>query len=375
MNATGIFPFPCPALSRATVFDLPYKVIVYDTEYGADRLANIKLSRSLSGKGFNGVSTTCFSCDIYTKTVFSEGASVVFGGYMLPTFYIKEQSHSHGVSHIECYDRCKNLDIPFDYSGYEQFEFIIDSEGNKTVDETKPRWYPTSQIIRDIANQCGFTGSSPSVLRITSLCYLDFKEKSCRQILEMISKIEVGWFSANANNQLIFTPFSPEKEGFSIDENDRTEIQLRGTKAISGIVAEDEVYGGIYSSGASWDHSERISGRRITADIAASMVSQILGDGGSYEYNGWECSAAIVPMIYSIGDCIAYDKKALPILDISCDFTALGIIAAMSAPAADTSFSEYQDLYSRQLDGTLKLDRVFGCSVATVGGMGLCLEV
>ena len=86
MKDTGIFPFLWSALSRATVFDLPYKVIVYGTEYTADRLANIKLSRSLDGKGFNGVSTTCFSCDIYTETVFSEGASVIFDGYLLPTW-------------------------------------------------------------------------------------------------------------------------------------------------------------------------------------------------------------------------------------------------------------------------------------------------
>ena len=74
---------------------------------------------------------------------------------------------------------------------------------------------------------------------------------------------------------------------------------------------------------------------------------------------------------YNIGDCVAYGGKALPVLDISCDFTALGIIAAMSAPAADTSFSEYQDLYSRRLDGSVKLDRVFGCAVISQGGLGL----
>lgn len=101
------------------------------------------------------------------------------------------------------------------------------------------------------------------------------------------------------------------------------------------------------------------------------MVSQILGDGGSYVYNGWECSAALISFPYNIGDCVAYDGRALPILDISCDFTALGIVAAMSAPAADNSFSEYQDLYSRKLDGAVKLDRVFGCAVISQGGFGL----
>ena len=362
MKDTGIFPFLWSALSRATAFDLPYKVIVYGTEYTADRLANIKLSRSLEGKGFKGVSTTCFSCDIYTETVFSEGASVIFDGYLLPTFYIASQSHSDGVSHIECYDCCKNLDIPFNYSGYEQFE---------NGDKSKAMWYPTSQVIGDIANQCGFADSSPSASRMAQLCYNDFKGKSCRQILEDISKLEVGWWLANGDDQLVFSAFSPNKTGVEIAEDDRAEIQLRGTKTITGIVAEDEIYGGIYDSGSGWRNSERISGRYITAEKAASMVSQIVGDGGSFEYNGWECSAVLISAPYNIGDCVAYGGKALPVLDISCDFTALGIIAAMSAPAADTSFSEYQDLYSRRLDGSVKLDRVFGCAVISQGGLGL----
>ena len=329
-------------------------------------MANIRLSRSLSGKGFDGVSTTCFSCDIYTDTVFSEGASVIFEGYLLPTFYIASQSHSEGVSHIECYDCCKNLDVPFDYSGYEQFE----KKSDGTYDESKAKWYPTSGILGAIANQCGFSSSSPAVSRLTQMCYNDFKGKTCRQILEDVAKVEVGhWL--DSDDHLVFSAFSPSKTGFEIAENDRTEIQLRGSKTISGIVAEDEIYGGVYSSGQPWKYSERISGRYLTAEKAAAMVAQILGSGGSYVYNGWECSSAIVSMPYNIGDCIAYGGKVLPILDISCDFTDLGIIAAMSAPAADTSFSEYQDLWSRQMDGTVKLDRVFGCAVMCQGGFGL----
>ena len=299
----------------------------------------------------------------------------MFEGYLLPTFYIASQSHSDGVSHIECYDCCKNLDVPFDYSGFEQFEYTYDDDGNKIVDESKAMMYPTSNILGALASQCGFASSSPSASRLPQMCYLEFKGKTCRQILEDVSKVEVGYWCANSDNQLVFSAFSPNRTGMEIAENDRTEIQLRGSKTISGIVAEDEIYGGIYSSGQPRKNSERISGRYLTAVKAAAIVSQILGSGGSYVYNGWECSSAIVSMPYNIGDCIAYGGRALPILDISCDFTDLGIIAAMSAPAADTSFSEYQDLWSRQIDGTVKLDRVFGCSVATVGGVGFCLGV
>lgn len=295
----------------------------------------------------------------------------MFDGYLLPTFYIASQSHSNGVSHIECYDCCKNLDIPFDYSGYEQFN----KKSDGTYDETAPKWYATAQVLGDVAHQCGFAASSPSSLRMPQLCYNDFAGRSCREILEEVSKLGVGWWITGGDDSLVFVSFYPDKTGFEIKENDRSEIRMKGTKTITGIVAEDEIYGGIYDSGSVWKNSERLSGRYITAEKAASMVSQILGDGGCYVYCGWECSEAIISYPYNIGDCVSYDGYALPILDISCDFTALGIIAAMSAPAADTSFSEYQDLYSRQLDGSLKLDRVFGCSVATVGGIGLCLEV
>lgn len=287
---------------------------------------------------------------------------MVFEGYLLPTFYIASQSHSDGVSHIECYDCCKNLDVPFDYSGYEQFE----KKSDGTYDESKAKWYPTSGIIGAIANQCGFRGGSVFSSRLPKMCYNDFKGKTCRQILEDISKVEVGhWL--DSDDELVFSTFSQNMTGFEIAENDRSEIQLRGSKNISGIVAEDEIYGGVYSSGSGWKNSERISGRYVDAIKAADMAYQIIG----YMYNGWECSSAIVSMPYNIGDCIAYNGKVLPILDISCDFTDLGIIAAMSAPAADTSFSEYQDLWSRQMDGTVKLDRVFGCAVINQSGFGL----
>jgi len=325
------------------------------------------LERSLSGKGFDGISTNCFSCDIYTDTVFSEGAEVIFDGYLLPSFYIASQSHSAGVSHIECYDCCKNLDIPFDYSGYEQFEKSSDG----TEDKSSPKWYPTSQVIGSIAAQCGFSGSSPAVSRLTELCYNDFAGKSCRQILEDISKIELGHFLCIFGNALAFVPFSPDKEGAEFLEADRSEIMLRGCKSITGIVAEDEIYGGIYSSGSGWRNTEIISGRYLSKERAAAMVSQLLGGGGCYEYNGWECAEAVVSMPYNIGDCIAYNGKALPILDISCRFTDMGIIASMSAPAADTSFSEYRELYARQLDGTVRLDRLFGCSRMTRDGVKL----
>ena len=54
--------------------------------------------RSLEGKGFDGVATTEFSCDVWSSVPFIEGSKVTFNGYLLPDFYIAQQSYSGGVA-------------------------------------------------------------------------------------------------------------------------------------------------------------------------------------------------------------------------------------------------------------------------------------
>ena len=114
--------------------------------YSADCLANIRLRKSIDGKGFSGVSTAEFSCDIYTGDYHAEGETVVFSGCGLSVFYAAECGYSGGVLSITAYDLCKNLDIPFDYSGYEQFN-----------DDKTGKYYDTTMIVAAIANQCGFS--------------------------------------------------------------------------------------------------------------------------------------------------------------------------------------------------------------------------
>lgn len=338
---------------------MDYAVYTGSTEYTADKLANIRLSRGLEGKGFYGVSTSSFSCDIYTEYPLSEGAVIKFSELMEYNFTVAEQSHSGHVASITAYDYCKNLDLPFDYSGYTQF----DSDG-------KAIWYATSLIINGIANQCGFSSAVTGSPRMPELCYNDFAGKSCRQILIDLSKVNVGfWY--DSGGVLNFRTFSPSVSGLNIADENRSELKILGKKTISGIFAEDEIYGKDYSTGSPWQNTERLSGRYLTAELVQQMTGQILSDGGSYDYFGWECPQILTYAIYNIGDCIAYEGNDLPVLNANFEFTAMGIIANLSSPAPDNSFSEYHDLYSRKLEGKVAYERVLGCTVTTQDGFGL----
>lgn len=319
------------------------------------------------------MATTEFSCDVWSAVPFIEGSKVTFNGYLLPDFYIAQQSYSGGVASITAYDLCKNLDIPFDYSGYDQFEYTYDDDGNKVFDESKAKRYPTSQIVGAIADQCGFTEGGYSG-RMAQLCYQDFAGKTCRVILSDLSHNDVGYWH-DGGGVLAFVPFSAPSSGLDMPaESDRTEIIRRGTKHITNIYATDEAYGNDYASGSDWRHTERISGRYLTEAAVQQMVSQIVGSGGEYAYHGWECSQVITDYLYNIGDFIAYGGDKLPVLSVDFDFTGLGIVADVSAPEADCSFSEYHDLYSRAIEKRVKLGQKHGCMMFGENGLSFVCQ-
>ena len=149
----------------------------------------------------------------------------------------------------------------------------------------------------------------------------------------------------------------------------RTEIRRLGTKSITGIYAEDELYGTDYFTGSSWKNTERFSGRYLTEERAQLMAAQIIGSGGKYDYNGWSCDSMLTDYIYNIGDHLSYGGDYLPVLSADFSFTGLGTVASVSAPEADGSFSEYHDLYSRKLEGCVTYDRLLGCTSVSSDGI------
>ena len=296
----------------------------------------------------------------------NEGEEVVFNSFSssLPTFNAVETSQRNGVLTITAYDKLNNVNIPFDYTGYTQFD-----------EHDAVKWYPTSQIVGAVASQCGLIGASFSPSRMSELCYQDFAGKSCGEILTEISRAEVGYWYQTYNDRLAFRPFSPSDTGIEISAEDRAEIVLDGTKAIKGIYAEDTVYGTEYGTSAPWQNTEVLKGRYLTQEMAESMTSQIIGSRGQYDYHGWSCSDMLVSGIYDIGDYIGYNGYALPILNADYRFTELGIIAAFSAPKADTSYAGYTDIYQRMLSGAIPYDRSLGMQYFNKNSSGFRIEV
>lgn len=302
----------------------------------------------------------------------TEGIEVKFLTFPgLPAFYTANVSISGVVATVTAYDSCKNLDIPFDYSKYEQFD------GNGTGKENV-NWYSTDGVLADIAEQCGFSGSSGN-MRVFQLCYNDVAGKSCRQILEDLSAASCGFWRTGGTNILIFEAFKNPASGmsYSIGEEYRTDIVNSDHKMIRGIYAQDELYGTSAFIGFdpgeipnNWRYIEKIGGRYITKEIAQEIAAQIWGNSTEYDYRGWSVSAAEMQFIASPGEYVIYGSYYLPVLSVSYSFGAM-MVASLSAPAPDNSYGEYASYYSRQINERVTIGKMFGCASIDNNGFNL----
>jgi hypothetical protein len=337
-------------------------------------LSDITFSRSVGNKALRGIVTQCLTFKAYSATDLgiTEGAAVriSLGSENFPTFYAASVERDGDVYSITAYDCCKNLDVQFDYSQYDQF----DSSGKKTSDHVM--WYTTGTVLGDLAHQCGFASSSPSISRRPRMRYLDFAEKTCRQILEDISVAECGHWECSTDNKLVFVAFDPDLSGnsFTVDEEDRSEIHVRGVKTISDTFSEDETYGKITKqTNTDWKNTEIISGRYMNAANAAAVAAQILGHGGSYVYTGWDAQI-ITEHIRPLNSSIYYGSGYLPCYEQSYRIAPV-MVASFSAAKPDNSYTQYQSLYARQIAGKVTLGRSMGNFFLTETGSGLRMKL
>lgn len=305
-------------------------------------LSDITLQRSIGDKGFRGIATSTLTFRMYSEfDVISTGDSVVFSECTVP-MEVTTATKDGNIYSVTACDKCKNLDIPFDYSGY------------------SPGAYPTATVCGAVASQCGFLGASISG-RVTSIGYLDMKDKTCRQILEDISVANCGfWYAAESGN-LAFRTFSASSGSLVIPASDRTEVNHGTEKYITGIYSEDTTYNKIYTNNAAWTQTEIISGRYMTQANAQAVLAQIAG----YTYKGWDVTAA-VNGIDDLGTAYSYGM----VLRQSYRFGAQ-IIVQMGADSPDVSYSSYMPLIQRQVNERVKLGERYGCTKSDQNGLNI----
>lgn len=201
-----------------------------------------------------------------------------------PTYYIATRTKKNGKVSFKCFDRMIYIDQTLNVNNID-----FEADGRAT----------SQNVASYIAEQCGFEGIQ---FTIDSSYIYDFyilreelEGKSCRSVLETISKVWCGVFRTNGSNQLLFAAFGT---AYYLDNRaqDHTSIDTGGEKGpLSQIIVSngDDVY-------TAGNPAADVFG---TVKIQTEYASQNLADNlllrlEHYIYEAWSCDRCIIDQGY-----------------------------------------------------------------------------
>ncbi len=258
--------------------------------FNIENFGEMKVIQNVDGYGMSGVCTSEFTVTIlkseYDMYKISSCAPVEIKlgeSSFSPIFYIATRTLKNNKVTFKCYDRMMYIDQTFDVTN-------LPYSNNEN--------YSKSAVISAIVKQCGFNewryAGETSLFEFNiSIDYL--KGKSCRTLLEEISKVLCGFFKIGNDNSLLFVLFgSAYYLGSKVPVH--TEISTGGQKGpVKQIIVinGDDVY---YAGDKSSDVLETI---KITTTFASqSLADNIYERLNGYVYEAWNCERCILDNIW-----------------------------------------------------------------------------
>ena len=392
-----------PTLSPVTVFSFSDLTLeIAGNTYTGEYLADVTISKAVDGIGTSGISTSQLSGKVLTSYRFPQGSSVkvTYKGWEFPTYYIDNPEYDGTAMSFTAYDRCKDLDIPFDCTNYPQY--APESKGNdtdtstdsssgsssststetnsdgstvvkKTTTSTKPEAkYLASQIVQHISALVGFSkrNYAPQTLYLTNS---ELKDKSCREILQEITAADCGVAYCGNDNSLRFVSATGSGSGASVKKGEYSKIIEKSQKTYTRFLIEDSKNNKYYDYGSGdYSHCLMLSGALLNEAVSQQIASKL-----GLEYLAFSIdSAEISSNLEIFGQIFIPDCETKYICrNITISFTATSAIASLSSPQRSESKSEYYNWLKRANDGKVKLNTTYNTFFVNKNGSGHRIKI
>lgn len=363
--------------------------------YTGEYLADVTISKAVDGIGTSGVSTSQLSGKVLTDYRFPQGSSVkvTYKGWEFPTYYIDNPEYDGTAMSFTAYDRCKDLDIPFDCTNYPQYAPKSGSDSSsesssstttgtssdgstvvkKTTTSTKPEAkYLASQIVQHISALVGFSkcNYAPQTLYLTNS---ELKDKSCREILQEITAADCGVAYCGNDNSLRFVSATGSGSGASVKKGEYSKIIEKSQKTYTRFLIEDSKNNKYYDYGSGdYSHCLMLSGALLNEAVSQQIASKL-----GLEYLAFSIdSAEISSNLEIFGQIFIPDCETKYICrNITISFTATSAIASLSSPQRSESKSEYYNWLKRRDNGKVKLDTTYNTFFVNKNGSGHRIKI
>lgn len=322
----------------------------------------LRFSQSVTNFGESGISIGQFEFDVFDEhgtygTALLKHATVQLvetNDYCLPSkkYYIAKRSISKNVCHFVAYDVLSLVEQDFDVSAVTGYE----------VTET-----PCANVLDAIKTQCGFTsiGSSGDGLDLITFKLEQLENRSCADILEMISVAMCGtWVSTLDNGVVLACLGAPYNlSGTSVDAVNWAEIDLQGRQKVTGVVFTNTDTGvqnvletGEYGVILKID-SPFVGGTALDSAVWSRLEN--------LEYQSWNCEKAIIDGLAVSCANIGFGGVEWLVNSVSLDVDSTGIYFNGGCPPQDEEQWQYEEKLERTKVG---IDGLTGHTKITSAG-------
>lgn len=320
--------------------------------FGNSEIISANISCSADGIGKSGCVSACLKTTLKNGGMdFSDNAEVTVtngAGFSCQKFYIDTRSVSFdgSVTELVCYDRLNFSDIPFDYSG-----FVTGAEGAVKV--------AVGNVLSVISSQLGVSvGGVPFSGKKMDLSQL--KDKTVRDVLNLISEQNVGYWFVNDSGALEFAALGGYTASLPVVKNG---VISGGTvKGISRVIMRDSLDGKEYDTLGGSSQADMLI---VSAeDVDGSMASAVLARVKEKVFKAFSCSCLLdgFGRVYS-------EWNGLIVTSVSQNLTAGGVLATVGASSFGESEYDYGGFYRTQLDRRIAKNALYNnCAITTDKG-------
>ena len=351
-------------LSPRTVFRQPeYDIKIGGVSVDSRCVASMKIVRQSENLPVKGIVSSELIMTLRTAEVFSPNAAVIIkvSGTADMEFcphFISRISRRGGLVTIHAFDRMRMTENDFRFDSYNE--------------ESQP--FVTSQVLGDIAAQCGFKPCSLSFSDVDSLYYKDIYGKKCREILEFLAENGVGVWHCSDNDELRFTPFLSASGSVGADVGKSSPVYIHSEKGpFRAVYAKNTASGEVFSAGNSSDFRTilKLSGRLFDPVRTGNVMSRAAGK----VWRSFYCAHATVSSApCGLTEFIFGDSFGLISVKTVIHFGGSGVYAQAETADICEDESDYTDLVGYELRKRIEADRKYGSTVLTDKGIGFTAD-
>ena len=317
--------------------------------FGNGEIISANISCSADGIGKSGCVSACLKTTLVNGGMdFSDTAEVVVtndAGFSCQKFYIDTRSVSFdgSVTELVCYDKLNFADISFDYSGF--------ASGSKVA---------VGNVLSVVSSQLGVSvGGVPFSGKKMDLSQL--KDKTVRDVLNLISEQNVGYWFVNGSGALEFAALGGYTASLPVVKNG---VISGGTvKEISRVIMRDSLDGKEYDTLGGSSQTDMLI---VTAeDVDSSMASAVLARVKEKVFKAFSCSCLLggFGRVYS-------EWNELIVTSVFQNLTAGGVFATVGASSFGESEYDFGGFYRAQLDRRIAKNALYNnCAITTDKGL------